>query len=618
MDLANDRKRAKAVGKKDEWAQLSKEVSKSVKGDKRNYIEKKCEEMERYKCDSRTAFGIVKELTKKWTPRMDVINDEDGNTLTESVDIKRRWVQYSTKLFEAQEDEVFTHCESEEEPLPLRSEVEFAMEQMKKAKSPGIDNIASELWKESGKEGIDMLWRLCCLIWRKKEWPKDWCRAVFVPLPKKGNLKECANYRTISLICHASKVLLKIIIKRMKNKLDQEISDEQAGFREGRGTRDQIVNIRNVIEKCREHRLPLYMCFIDYSKAFDCVSHHQMWETMKKMGFPGHLVDLISGLYKDQESAVRTSNGDTDWFKIGRGLRQGCILSPNLFNIYSEDIMRDVLDGFDGGVKFGGIKITNLRYADDTTLICSSREELISLLKRIKELSEEKGLLLNTKKTKIMVVDRERTNDGFVIDGQQIEEVKQFEYLGSMINNTGDSTIEIKRRLALARTTVQSMINIWKSRGLSLDLKVRLLRATAFSIATYGCESWALTKNDRKRVDAFEMWCYRRLLQVTWKDKKTNSWILDKIGTCLTIRKDIMERKLKYFGHIVRKNGGIEKQILQGAMEGRRGRGRPSTSWTNDVKLVSNQGMCGANYLALDRVRWRTLVKTTAALHGAI
>ena len=397
--------------------------------------------MERCKGDSKAAFGIAKELTKKWVPRMDVINDANGITLTESDDIKKRWVEYSTKLFEAQDQQVYTRSEIMEEELPpLRSEVEQAMDQMKNAKSPGIDEIPAELWKATGKEGVDIMWRLCCRIWKEQEWPKDWCRAVFVPLPKKGNLKECSNHRTISLICHASKVLLKIIIRRLKLKLDQEISEEQAGFREGRGTRDQIVNIRNIIEKCKDHRLPLYMCFIDYSKAFDCVSHPQLWKTMRRMGFPGHIIDLISQLYEEQESAVRTSNGDTEWFKIGRGLRQGCILSPNLFNIYSEDIMREALDGFTGGVKFGGSSITNLRYADDTTLICSSREELLALLKCIKEASEEKGLLLNAKKTKVMVIDRNGTGEDFLIDGQKIEEVEQFEFLGSMIDNKSDST----------------------------------------------------------------------------------------------------------------------------------------------------------------------------------
>ena len=128
---------------------------------------------------------------------------------------------------------------------------------------------------------------------------------------------------------------------------------------------------------------------------------------------------------------------------------------------------------------------------------------------------------------------------------------------------------------------VHSIQNIWKSRGISISLKVRLLNAVAFSIVSYGCESWAMTKNDRKRVDAFEMWCYRRLLQTTWKDKRTNTWILEKIGTDLHLRSGIMMRKYRYFGHIVRRDGGIEKQILQGAVEGKRGKGRPSTSWTD-------------------------------------
>ena len=190
----------------------------------------------------------------------------------------------------------------------------------------------------------------------------------------------------------------------------------------------------------------------------------------------------------------------------------------------------------------------------------------------------------------------------------------------------------------MARSTVQSMSHIWKSRGLSLSLKVRLLHATSFSIATYGSESWAMTpKNDRKRVDAFEMWCYRRLLHVSWKDKKTNVWVLDKIGTDLIIRRGIMERKLKYFGHIVRRSEGVEKQILQRAVVGKRGRGLmlmklmvmlmklmlmklmvdAPISWTDDIKKVSGKGMKGATQMAGERVAWRTLVKTTAALYSA-
>ena len=196
------------------------------------------------------------------------------------------------------------------------------------------------------------------------------------------------------------------MINRIKVELEEEISIRQAGFREGRWTRDQIVNIRNITEKCKEHRMPLYLCFSDYSKAFGCVSHNEMWIIMTKMGFPKLLTDPVSKLYEDQESATRTGVGNTEWFSIGRGLRQGCILSPNLFIVYSEDIMREALHGFEGEVRFGGERITDLRYTDETTLIYCSRNGLMDLLRRVKETSEKKGLILNTKKTKIMVIDK--------------------------------------------------------------------------------------------------------------------------------------------------------------------------------------------------------------------
>ena len=239
---------AKSEGNTTKWSQLNREVTKSVIGDKRSFIESRCEEMEQCKGESKKVFQVLKEVTSKRTPRNDAINDENGVTLTENEGIKARWVEYSTGLFEAKDhQQTYSRGNSETEPPPLRSEVEAALQQMNNGKSPGTDDIPAELWKATGEEGIDIMWRLCKLIWSDEEWPRDWCRAVFVPLPKKGNLKECGNYRTISLISHASKVMLRIILNRMKGKLNQEISITQAGFREGRGTRDQIVNIRNIM-----------------------------------------------------------------------------------------------------------------------------------------------------------------------------------------------------------------------------------------------------------------------------------------------------------------------------------------------------------------------------------
>ena len=158
-------------------------------------------------------------------------------------------------------------------------------------------------------------------------------RSVFIPIPKKGNAKECSNYFMISLISHASKVMLKIVQARLQQYMKWEISDVQAGFRKGRGTRDQIANICWIIEKAREFEKNIYFCFIDYAKAFDCVDHHKLWKILKEMGMPDHLTCLLRNLYAGQEATVRTGHGTTDWFQIETGICQGCILSLCLFKL---------------------------------------------------------------------------------------------------------------------------------------------------------------------------------------------------------------------------------------------------------------------------------------------
>ena len=166
-------------------------------------------------------------------------------------------------------------------------------------------------------------------------------RSVFIPIPKKGNAKECSNYRTIALISHAGKVMLKILQARLQQYVNCELPDIQVGFRKGRGTRDQIANIRWIMEKAREFQENIYFCFIDYAKAFDCVDHNKLWKILREMGIPDHLTCLLRNLYAGQEATVRTGHGTTDWFQIGKGVCLGCILSPCLFNFYAEYIMRN-------------------------------------------------------------------------------------------------------------------------------------------------------------------------------------------------------------------------------------------------------------------------------------
>ena len=176
-------------------------------------------------------------------------------------------------------------------------------------------------------------------IWRTQQWPQDWKRSVFIPIPKKGNAKECSNYRTIALISHTSKVILKILQARHQQYVNQELADVQVEFRKGRGARDQIANVHWITEKARELQKNIYFCFIDYAKAFDCVDHNyakafdcvdhnKLWKILQEMGISDHLTCLLRNLYASQEATVRTGHGTTDWFQIGKGVHQGCILSP--------------------------------------------------------------------------------------------------------------------------------------------------------------------------------------------------------------------------------------------------------------------------------------------------
>ena len=215
---------------------------------------------------------------------------------------------------------------------------------------------------------------------KTQPWTQDQKKVSFHSNPKEGNAKECSNYCTIALISHASKVMLRILQARLQQYVNRELPDGQAGFRKGRGTRDQIANIHWIMKKARKFQKKIYFCFIDSAKAFDCVHHNKLWKILKEMEIPDHLTCLLKNLYAGQKATVRTGQGTTDWFQIGRGVHQGCILSPCLFNFYAEYIMRNTgLEEAQGGIKITRRNINKRRYADDTTLMAESEEELKSL-----------------------------------------------------------------------------------------------------------------------------------------------------------------------------------------------------------------------------------------------
>jgi len=232
---------------------------------------------------------------------------------------------------------VITHLE----PDILECEVKWELESIAVNKASRGDGIPVEVFQILKDDAVKVLHSIFQQIWKTQQWQQDWKRSVFIPIPKKGNAKECSNYCTIALILHASKVMNKILQARLQQYMNHKLPDVQAGFRKGRGTRDQIANICWIMEKEREFQKNIYFCFIDYAKAFDCVDHNKLWKILKEIGIPGHLICLLRNLYAGQEATVRTGHGTTDWFQIGKGVHQGCTLSPCLFNLYAEYIMRN-------------------------------------------------------------------------------------------------------------------------------------------------------------------------------------------------------------------------------------------------------------------------------------
>ena len=262
--------------------------------------------------------------------KMSTVKDRNGMDLTEAEDIKKRWQKCAEELYEKDlhdpdnDSGVITHLE----PDILECEVKWALGSICMIKASGGDGIPVELPQILKDDAVKVLAFNMSANLENSAVASGLEKVSFIPVPKKGNAKECSNYHTIALISHTSQVMLKILQARLQKYLNHEFPDVQAGFREGRGTRDQIANICRIIKKARESQKNIYFCFIDYGKSFDCVDHNKLWKILKEMGIPDHLTCLLRNLDVGQEATVSTRHGTADWFQIGKGVHQGCILSP--------------------------------------------------------------------------------------------------------------------------------------------------------------------------------------------------------------------------------------------------------------------------------------------------
>jgi len=615
----DERRRWKQVNTpegKQQYRKLNNELRRETDRAKEKYWEEQCEEIEEMERAGKMdkLYRRVKELTwkKETSQKNKTILDKQGTPLTDPEAVKARWKEYIEELYsknEKPEDlELEPEVEVEEDqkgPDILRREIEQAIKELKTGKAEGEDGIPAEMIKALDPEATHTLMLLCTAIYKKGEWPEDFLISTIVPLEKKPNAQKCEDFRTISLISNASKILLKIINNRLRRAAEAFIGWDQFGFRRGMGTREAIAVMRTIGERSIEHDQPIYICFVDYEKAFDRVNWPKLMTILKSLGIDWRDRRLISALYMGQSANVRTEHGEAGPCVIGRGVRQGCLLSPQLFNIYAEAMMKEAMEDVEDGVHVGGHVIQAVRFADDQAMIASSVEGLQNIMTKLNNIVKNYKMKINEKKTKVMKIGRgEAEQVKIVINGNELEQVHQFKYLGSLLTEDGRSEREIKVRISMAKEAFEKHKKLLTENTINKNLRKRLIKTLVWSVLLYGSETWTMRKGDTDKLESCEMWMWRRMEKVTWRERVRNEEVLRRVGEKRSLLETIWRRKAKWIGHILRSEGLLRTSI-EGRMKGKKPRGRRRKTMLDDIREEKLYHQM--KEITKDRDRWRRL-----------
>ena len=323
IKLSEERSKVKLLkktdsSKKGKYNFLTREIKRKTKGCKDKWMKELCANVDKahQATKSKEVYATIKKITNKPTTRMQTVKSKEGEVLNELQDVKNRWKENYEELYnnhnpvnKEMTDGIPQMPSYEEEPDILSGEVTAAIKKLTDNKAPGYDNTTAEELKATGEIGVDVLHRLCNIIWKTEVFPDDWGKAIITPIYKKKDKLDCGNYRGISLLSHAGKIITTIIQRRILKRAEEVISESQAGFRPGRSTVDQLFTLRQIAEKYLEKDRELYCCYIDFEKAFDSVWQEGVWRALRFFGFPQKIINLLQALYSKSNSAVRV-NGD--------------------------------------------------------------------------------------------------------------------------------------------------------------------------------------------------------------------------------------------------------------------------------------------------------------------
>jgi len=617
-EINNSRTRAAKAAAQVEYTTANKNVKQSVKADKRKFIENLADEAEEasQKGNMKELYDTTKKLTGKYNKADRPIKDKEGNTLTTTEDQTKRWAEHFHELLNRPAptnppniqpaDPLTINCEN-----PSKDEIKAAIKKIKNGKAAGPDNVPGEAIKGEVETSVNMLYHLFKKVWDAEEVPQEWKDGYIVKLPKKGDLRECKNYRGITLLSVPAKVFNRIILERLKEAIDKHLREEQAGFRKDRSCTDQIATLRIIVEQSIEWNSSLYINFVDYEKAFDSLDRNTLWQILYHYGVPSKFVNLIRNMYENTTDRVIHGGQMSEPFHITTGVRQGCILSPFLFSLAIDWIMTQTVHGNNNGIQWTLWKqLNDLDFADDLALLSHSKQQMQDKTTELDTISSKTGLKIHQGKTKVLKI-KSTSSDPINIRGEQLHEVNSFTYLGSVINDQGGTDQDVQARIQKARTAFAMLKNIWQSRKISQKTKLRIFNTNVKAVLLYGSETWRIINSVTKTLQTFINRCLRRILNLRWSDRVSNIELWETTSQ-ERIDLTILRRKWRWIGHTLRKPpSNITRQALSWNPQGKRKRGRPRNTWRRDLEAelrTANSTWSGAVRDAQDRTRWRAVV----------
>ncbi|XP_024868629.1 uncharacterized protein LOC112452576, partial [Temnothorax curvispinosus] len=501
------------------------EVKRSVRRDKRAWINDLAALAQQAAESNNTKllYYITKKLSGRRFANSPPLKAKDGTLLTSKDDQLERWTEYFTEVLvqaavpaaeqtEKQMDNDARAPEGGELKIkidpPSYAEIRTAIQSLKGGKAPGIDGVPPEFLSADSSTTAKLLQPIVAMAWNQEELPSDWKKGIIIKLPKKGNLSLCDNWRGITLLTSINKLTF-IIFKRVSTALEPHLRGEQAGFRPHRSCIDQINTLRILIEQSQEWNSPLYLVFVDFTRAFDSLNHAFLWKVLMDYGVPDKIVRVIKALYRDASSCVAHGGVLGESIAINAGVKQGCVLSPFLFILVVDHILKS-LERAPRGVLWSFQKrLEDLDYADDICLLAHTFRDMQEKLSELADLALEAGLRINIRKTKSMRLGT-KVRTSFVLGRETIEEVDEFCYLGSVVTCTGGAESNVASRIKKARQAYLVLGNIWASSVYSIGTKLRIFNSNVKSVLLYGCETWKITASITRSLQTEEYKATRR------------------------------------------------------------------------------------------------------------